>query len=157
MGYTCVMGTHRHVTLIAEERNQLEQLTRTGKSSARTQTRARILLLCDRSQGEKRTDATVAEAVMCSVCTVRNIRRKYLDSGLNAAINDKGWPGAKPIHTGETEAKLTMLACSTPPAGRAQWTLRLLADEMIRLEYVEYISHVTVGELLKKTNSSRGK
>ena len=151
------MGTHRHVTLNAEERSQLEHLIRTGKSSARSQTRARILLLCDCSQGEKRTDATVADAFMCIVCTVRNIRRKYLDSSLKAAINDKGWPGATPIHTGETDAKLTMLACSTPPAERARWTLRLLADEMIRLEYVEYISHVTVGELLKKTNSSRGK
>lgn len=157
MGYTCAMGTHRHVTLIAEERNQLEQLTRTGKSSARTQTRVRILLLCDRSQGEERTDAAVAEAVMCSVSTVRNIRRKYLDEGLDTAIKDKGWPGATPIHTGETEAKLTMLACSTPPAGHAKWTLRLLANEMIRLEYVEYISHVKVGKVLKKTNSSRGK
>lgn len=151
------MGTHRHVVLIAEERNQLEQLIRTGQSAARTQTRVRILLLCDRSQGEKRMDAAVAGAVMCSVTTVCNIRRKYLDSGLDAAINDKGWPGATPIHTGETEAQLTMLACSTPPEGRARWTLRLLADHMIELGYVEYISHVTVGELLKKTTSSRGK
>ncbi len=94
---------------------------------------------------------------MCSVSTVRNIRRKYLDEGLAAAIKDKGWPGAPPKFTGETEAQLTMLACSTPPAGYAKWTLRLLAEEMIKLEYVETISHVKVGELLKKTSSSRGK
>jgi hypothetical protein len=151
------MGTHRHVTLIAEERSQLEQLVRTGQSAARTQTRARILLLCDRSQGEKRMDTAVAEAALCSVTTVRNIRRKYLDDGLNAAIKDKGWPGAPPKFTGETEAQLTMLACSTPPAGHAQWTLRLLANQLIELGYVDYISHVTVGELLKKTSSSRGR
>lgn len=94
---------------------------------------------------------------MCSITTVRNIRRKYLDSGLEVAVHDKGWPGATPIFTGEVEAKLTMLACSAPPEGHARWTLRLLANQMIVLGYVETISHVTVRELLKKTNSSPGR
>ncbi len=91
---------------------------------------------------------------MCSVSTVRNIRRKYLDEGLDAAITDKGWPDAPPKFTGEIEAQLIMLACSTPPEGYAKWTLRLLADEMIKLEYVETISHVKVGELLKKRSQA---
>lgn len=151
------MSTHRYVTLTDKERDLLNGLTRTGSAPARTQTRARILLLCDRSQGEKRTDAVVAAAIMCSISTVGNIRRKCCDSGLATAIYDKGWPGAAPRFTGEVEAQLTVLACSTPPAGSARWTLRLLANQMIELGCVEYISHVTVRELLKKTNSSRGR
>lgn len=150
------MGTHTHIELTKEQRTELEQLIRTGDAPARTNTRARILLLSDRSEGQKRTDQEVASAVMCSQSTVGNIRRRFLTQGLQAALYDKGWPGAKPKFTGEIEAKLTMLACSKPPEGAAHWTLRLLADQMIELGYVEYISHVTVRELLKKTNSSPG-
>jgi hypothetical protein len=87
---------------------------------------------------------------------VINVRRRFLSGGLQAALYDKGWPGAPPKFTGEVEAKLTMLACSDPPEGAARWTLRLLADKMVELGYVDSISHVTVGEMLKKTKSSRG-
>jgi transposase len=131
-------------------------LIRTGDAPARTNTRARILLLSDRSQGQKRTDQEVADAALCSKSTVINIRRRFLSGGLPAALYDKGWPGATPKFTGEVEAKLTMLACSDTPDGAARWTLRLLAERMIELGYVDYISHVTVRALLKKTNSSLG-
>jgi transposase len=131
-------------------------LIRTGDAPARTNTRARILLLSDRSQGQKRRDQEVADAVMCSLSTVINVRRRFLASGMQSALYDKGWPGAKPKFTGEVEAQLTMLACSEAPDGAARWTLRLLAQRMIELGYVDYISHVTVRELLKKTNSSLG-
>jgi hypothetical protein len=77
------------------------------------------------------------------------VRRRFLSGGLQAALYDKGRPGAPPKFTGEVEARLTMLACSEPPEGAARWTLRLLADKMVELGYVESISHVTVGELLK--------
>jgi len=150
------MGKHTHIELTEEQRAELEQLIRTGNAPARTNTRARILLLSDRSQGQKRTDQEVADAVLCSKSTVANVRRRFLSGGLSSALYDKGWPGAKPKFDGEVEAKLTMLACSDPPEGAARWTLRLLADRMIELGYVDYISHVTVGELLKKTHSSRG-
>jgi hypothetical protein len=85
------------------------------------------------------------------------MRRRYNAGGLPLALNDKGWPGAVPKLTGEVEAKLTMLACSEPPAGHARWTLRLLADQMVELGYIDEVSHVTVREWLKKTNSSLGK
>jgi len=150
------MGKHTHIELTKEQREKLEQLIHTGNAPARTQTRARILLLSDRSQGQQRTDQAVAEAVLCSKSTVINVRRRLLSGGLAQALYDKGWPGATPKFTGEIEAQLTVLACSEPPEGAARWTLRLLAERMIELEYVDYISHVTVGELLKKTNSSRG-
>ena len=150
------MGKHTHIELTEEQRTELEQLIRTGDAPARTNTRARILLLSDRSQGQKRTDQEVADAALCSKSTVINIRRRFLSGGLPAALYDKGWPGATPKFTGEVEAKLTMLACSDTPDGAARWTLRLLAERMIELGYVDYISHVTVRELLKKTHSSLG-
>ena len=93
---------------------------------------------------------------MCYKRTVGNVRRRFHEGGLQAALYDKPRPGAEPKFTGEVEAQLTVLACSDPPEGRARWTLRLLASQMIELGYVDYISHVTVRELLKKTNSSLG-
>lgn len=144
------MGTHRDIELTEEQRTEREQLIRTGDAPARTHTRARILLLSDRSQGQKRTDQEVADAVLCSKSTVVNVRRRFLSGGLASALYDKGWPGAKPKFTGDVEATLTMLACSDPPEGAARWTLRLLADKMVELGYVDSISHVTVREILKK-------
>ena len=95
------MGKHRQIELNADERAELEHLIHTGNAAARKQTRARILLLSDRSQGQKRTDQEVATAVMCSKSTVGNIRQRYVEGGLARALNDKGWPGAKPKLTGE--------------------------------------------------------
>ena len=83
---------------------------------------------------------------------MRNVRRRFLSGGLQAALSDKGWPGASPKFTGEVEAKLVMFACSEPPEGAARWTLRLLADKMVELHSVDSMSHVTVGEILKKRN-----
>lgn len=150
------MGKHHYIQLSQAERAKLEKMIRTGREGARKQTRARILLLSDRSQGDKRTGQEVAEAALCSVSTVRRICRLYFDGGLALALNDKGWPGAKPKLTGDLEAKLTMLACSEAPAGHARWTLRLLANELVELGYVDEVSHVTVREWLKKTNLSLG-
>jgi hypothetical protein len=150
------MGKHEHIYLEEEERILLMQLIHSGESPARVQTRARILFLLDRSQGDKRTLKRVAEGAICSVSTVRNIKRNYLTGGVEAALYEKQRPGAEPKFTGDVEAKLTMLACSEPPAGHARWSLRLLADQMIALDYVEEISHVTVGKILKKTNCSLG-
>jgi hypothetical protein len=150
------MGKHHYIELSQDERAELEKEIRTGRKAARKQTRARILLLSDRSQGQKRTGQEVAEAALCSVSTVRRICGLYFDGGLPLALNDKRWPGAKPKLTGELEAKLTVLACSQPPPGHARWTLRLLANEMVELGYVQEISHVTVREWLKKTNLSLG-
>lgn len=144
------MGKHRYVQLDYGERAELEQLIRTGQSAARKQTRARILLLSDRSQGEERTGQAVADAVLCSVSTVRRICGLYFAGGLPLALNDKGWPGAKPKLTGEIEAHLTVLACSDPPPGQARWTLRLLANQMVELGNVDEVSHVTIREWLKK-------
>jgi len=150
------MGKHRHINLDKEERILLNQLIRKGESGARVQTRARILLLSDRSQGRKRTLAEVADSALCGVGTVGNVKRNYFAGGVEAALYEKPRPGAEPKFTGEVEAQLTMLACSKPPAGHASWSLRLLANRMVELEYVDDISHVTVGKILKKTNCIPG-
>lgn len=150
------MSKHRYIHLDEEERILLEGLIRGGDSPARVQTRARILLLSDRNQGRKRTLAEVADSVLCSIGTVRNVKINYFEGGVEAALYEKPRPGVAPTFTGEDEAKLTMLACSDPPAGHASWSLRLLANEMVELGYVESISHVTVGTMLKKTNCSLG-
>lgn len=151
------MGKHIAVELTAEQRTELEQLIHRGDAPARTNSRARILLLSDRSGDQKRTDQAVADVVMCSKSTVLNVRHRFLAGGLAAALYDKGWPGAEPKLTGALEAQLTLLACSEPPAGQARWSLRLLAKQLVALGYIAEVSHVTVREWLKKTPSSRGK
>jgi transposase len=155
MCHTCRMA--KHLTLTEKERTELLQLIKSGKHQSRVLGRARILLLLDRGQGEKRTLAQVAEAMLVSPATVSNIKRRYLTDGLDAGLYERPRPGAAPKITGEVEAHLIVLACSDPPSGRARWTLRLLADKLVELELVETISHVAVGEALKKTRSNLGK
>ncbi|WP_293086722.1 helix-turn-helix domain-containing protein [Moorena sp. SIO4A1] len=150
------MGKHQYIFLDEEERILLTELIRANETSARVQTRARVLLLSDRSQGQKRTLTQIGDGVICSMTTVRNIKRNYLSGGLEAALYEKPRPGAEPTFTGDIEAQLVMLACSDPPTGHARWSLRLLADRLIELDVVETISHVTVGSLLKKTNCNLG-
>ena len=147
----------KNITLTKKERTELSQLIKSGKHSARVLGRARILLLLDRSQGEKRKLQEIADAMLASIGTVSNIKRRYLAGGLEQGLYDRPRPGAKPKINGEVEAHLIALVCSNPPEGRERWTLRLLADKLVELELVETISHVAVGDALKKTNSSLGR
>lgn len=151
------MATRYVVKLSEKERAHLEGLLRRGAAPARVQTRARVLLLSDRSRGEGRTDAQVAAAVLTSVMTTKRTRWRFLQEGLEAALAEKPRPGRAPKITGEIEAQLTVLACSQPPEGHAHWTLRLLAGRLVELGYVESISHVAVGNRLKKTKSNLGR
>jgi hypothetical protein len=93
-GILCDMGKHTHIELTSEERTELEKLIRTGNAPARTHTRARILLLSDRSQGQKRTDQEVADAVLCCKNTVRNVRRRFLSGWTKAGrVRHQSSPG----------------------------------------------------------------
>ena len=92
----------------------------------------------------------VVDAVMVSWGTVANVKRRYFGGGIDRALYDLPRPGAKPKVDGEVEPQLIALVCSDPPEGRTRWTLCLLADQLVALEVVDYISHVTVGEVLKK-------
>jgi len=116
-----------------------------------------MLLLSDRSTNKKRKDAEVADAVMVCVATLRRIRKEFVLGGLESALYDKPRPGAQPKITGDIEARITAIACSQPPEGHTRWTLRLLADRAVELGYLDSISHVAIGERLKKTISSPGK
>lgn len=146
----------KHIHLKPYERIELEQLIKSGKQSARVISRARVLLLLDRSQGQARKISDVADAVMVTGSTVCQIKRRYFEQELS--LQDKPRPG-RPITkmTGEVEAHLIALTCSQPPKGHDRWTLRLLADRLVALEIVGSISHVAVGETLKKMNLSLGK
>ena len=135
--------------LTDEQRDHLQTLTHSGSAPARTQTRARVLLLTDRSQGTRRTDAQVAEAALCSPGTVGNVRRRFATGGLEAALKDRPLPGKAPKITGDIEAHLVTLACSDPTDAEARWTLRLLADRVVELGLLDSLSHVTVGTRLK--------
>lgn len=150
------MPTKYHVTLTEAERQELESLIRSGESSARTQRRARILLLTDENQKKKIGTEEIASVLMCSLPTITAIRKKFVEGGLDNALSDKPRPGAIPKITGEIEAQLTLLACSAPPAGKARWTLQLLADKLVELKLVDSISDVAVMKRLKKMSLSLG-
>lgn len=151
------MSKHIPLYLTPEQRSELEHLIKSGNAPARVQTRARILLLTDRSQNDFRTDAQVAAVLLCAPGTVLSIRHRFLQEGLHTALFDKPRPGAQPKITGDIEAQITVLACSDPPEGNARWTVRLLRERVMELGLLDSISVPTIWERLKKTRSNPGK
>ena len=152
------MSKHHTIDLTDDQRMTLNTLIRSGSAPARTHTRARILLLLDRDQAEPWTDEAIAAALRCHRHTVGNVRHRFMTAGLQAALYHKPLPPRAPKKlTGEVEAHLIALACSAPPEGQQRWTLRLLAERLVELRLVDSISHVAVGERLKKTTSNRGR
>jgi transposase len=155
---TTMANKRYRVTLTAEERAELTALVEKGKAAARTLTHARILLKADQSEGAPGwTDAAIVTALDVSLSTVSRVREAFVEAGLETALRRR--PASKPRSRkldGVQEAHLIALACSKAPAGHARWSLRLLADRMVRLEYVDAVSHETVRQTLKKTNSSPG-
>ncbi len=139
------------VELSTDERRSLKTLLRRGTSAARVQTRARVLDLLHRGQHP----TSIAATLNLSLPTVFNIKRRYLEEGLDSALQDKPRIGTPRRIASEARAKITALACSEAPEGHARWTLRLLADRAVRLGFVDSISHNAVKEVLKKTGSSR--
>jgi transposase len=146
-----------HVTLTEEERTRLEALTRAGRLAARTLTHAWILLKADEGPGAPAwADSQIRDAFAASWSTIARVRRAFVEEGLDAALYPKRPPPRLPTKLdGANEAHLVALVCSTPPAGRERWTLRLLAERFVTLEG-EHISYETVRRALKKTNSNRG-
>ena len=140
------------VQLSNEERERLTQLVRSGTSSARTVTRARILLKID----EGWTAPQVASALDASEGTVFRIKRRYAEAGLDGVLRDRVQANRFRKLDQKGEAHLIALACSDAPEGRDHWTLQLLADRMVELGVVESLSYETVRLKLKKTSSSRG-
>lgn len=151
------MSNHIPLYLKPEQRAELEAGIKSGDAPARVQTRARILLLTDRSTGVWRTDEEIADTLLCSRATVANVRHRCQKEGWQSALQEKPRPGRTPKITGDIEAQIALIACSDPPEGQARWTMRLLASRVIELGLLDQIDHTTIWERLKKTRSSPGK
>jgi putative transposase len=139
------------VDLSADERETLLQLIKRGKHSSRKVTRARILLLA----ADGFTDEQIVTSLTTAFATVERTRKRFVEEGLGC-LNERPRRGQAPKLTGKQEAHLIAIACSTPPEGRARWTLRLLADKVVELKFADSIARETIRQVLKKTNSSRG-
>jgi len=141
------------VTLTEEERSHLRGLVSRGKSAARKLLHAQILLKADSSPGGAAwTDGEIIAAFAVSRRTVERVRERFVEEGLESALARKEQKKRRaPKVDGEAEAYLVATACSKPPAGRQRWTLRLLADRLVELEFVDTISLETVRQSLKKT------
>lgn len=148
------MRTKYVVALTDEQRYGLERVVNSGRESARKITRARILLKAD--EGEP--DEEIAQALGVGLATVGRVRKRFAEGGPDAAVERRPQPQRpqKRKLDGEAEARLITLACSDPPEGHGHWTLDLLADRMVRLNFVPAVSRDTVGRCLKKTRPSRG-
>jgi len=147
------------VTLTRDERLQLRKLIAAGKAAAKKLAHARILLKADAAPGGPCwSDSRIAKAVEVSTDTVARVRERFVEQGLEAALVRKKQdrPSRERILDGRAEAKLIALACSAAPAGRQEWTMQLLADELVELKIVDSVSDETVRRTLKKTSSSRG-
>jgi len=148
------MKKHYHVRLTSDQRQQLQQMIASGGAKARQLTHARVLLKADSAEGGPAwSDAAICEAVEVSSSTVVRIRRRFHEEGLDAALKAKEQQNRKPRQLdGEQEAHLVALVCGDAPEGYARWSLRLLADTMVALGYVDRVSHETVRQTLKKTS-----
>jgi len=138
------------VDLSEQERSRLRQLVRFGKHSARRIRWAHALLKADAGW----TDQKISEALDIGIRTVGRIRQRFVEEGMEVALgarSRKPRPYRRKLD-GEKEAHLIALACSEAPEGHTRWTLRMLADRMVELCYVDSVSHETVRRVLKKTN-----
>ena len=147
-----------HVKLTQQERQELKELTSKGKTAARKQNHARILLLCDENSADgSKKDHEIMAAPGTSRRSVERVRQRFVEEGLQSAINPKPRTNHRLKKLdGAAEAFLVATACSTVPEGRADWTLRLLADRLVECGITDSISHETVRQTLKKTNLSLG-
>jgi transposase len=137
----------------------LESMLSGGKATARSQTHARILLQADQgSAGPGWSDEQIAKALSVGRATVERVRQRFVQGGLLDALVRRPQPERpeKRKMDGELEAHLVSLACSQTEGGQKRWTMRLLADKLVQLGYVDQISHQTVWVTLKKMNSNPG-
>lgn len=140
------------VDLTTAEQAYLTGLLKHGKSSARKIARAHILL----QAAEGLSDEEIADTLRVGDSTIHRTRQRFVEEGIEPALSERRRASGRPKLEGKQEAFLVALACSTPPAGRARWTMQLLADRLVELTAVEGISDETVRRALKKTNSNPG-
>ncbi len=144
------------IELSNKDRKALLDIVAKGKAPAKAILRANILLASDRNAKQHMTVAQIANAYHTTATTVQNVRTSYANNGLEATLYRKKreTPPVPAKVTGDVEAHIIALACSEPPEGYERWTVRLIADKCVELNYVESLSHMTVSRVLKKTNLS---
>ena len=135
------------IQLSTSDRSSLTLILAKKETSAREQTRARVLDLLARAEHP----ASIAKLLKVGIATVYNIQKRFLETGFESALYDKPRSGKPPTIKPEEKARITALACSDAPSGHARWTLRLLADKAVEMGYVQAISHMEVKRILKKT------
>jgi transposase len=147
------------VKLTKSEVEELMSIINKGSHTSQTFRTAYILLNCDEGRySEKVTNEQISKVLKVGMRTVDRVKKKFIEEGFESCLDRRPTSRIYERKTdGDVEAKLVTLCCSDPPKGFAKWSLRLLADKMVELNYVESISHVTVRSMLKKTNLSLGK
>ena len=142
------------IKLTKDEVDELSAILRKGSHSTLKYRVAHILLSCDQGEhGEKVPDRMIGKVLKVSTRTIERTKKRFVEEGLEAALERRPTTREYDVKLdGDVEAKLVKLCCSEPPEGRSKWSLRLLADKMVELQYVDGISHVSVGKMLKKTN-----
>ena len=147
------------IKLTKSEVDELLAIVNKGSHTSQTFRTAYILLNCDEGKyAEKVTNEQISKVLKIGMRTIDRVKKKIIEEGFEAVLERR--PTSRVYETksdGDVEAKLVTLCCSEPPKGFAKWSLRLLADKMVELKYVESISHVTVRSILKKTNLNPGK
>ena len=147
------------VTLTEEERNLLTELTSRGKHRSQKILNALILLACDEGEHQRKRSKNeeISRVLNTSMRKIDRVKKRFVLDGIDVALHGrKGSRVYAKKADGDFEAHLVALSCSNPPEGFARWTLRLLADKVVELDYINSISHETVRRVLKKTNSSLG-
>ena len=147
------------IKLTNTEVDELQAIINKGSHTSQTFRTAYILLNCDEGDySEKVTNEQISKVLKVGMRTIDRVKKKFIEEGFESVLERR--PTRRIYETkldGDVEAKLVTLCCSEPPKGFAKWSLRLLADKMVELNYVESISHVTVRSVLKKTNLNPGK
>jgi len=151
--------TSYHVTLTEAERTELQALTHKGSHRSQLVWNGLILLNCDQGEHQpaRSTNAQISKILGVSTRKIDRVKKRFVEEGLQVALRGrKGSRGYRRKVDGEVEAQLIALSCSEPPEGFTRWSLRMLADRVVELGYIESISHETVRQVLKKTNLTRG-
>lgn len=146
------------VTLTIDERNQLKDILHKGKHTSLRFKNACILLNVDEGEhGEKLANGQIAQVLQINTKTIERIKQRFVEEGFEACIDRKAYPDVKVSKAdGEFEAHLISISCSKAPEGFSRWSLRMLAEKMVELQYAGRVSHETVRTILKKTKLSRG-
>jgi len=145
-----------NVKLTQDERKSLETLVQRGGKGYRIK-RAQILLKLDKtSENKEWTYDRIQDAYGARHSTIAALAKRFVYEGVEASLTMRGHNNHRRKVTGNVEAQICVIACSNPPEGKSSWTMQMIADELIRLEVVEYITDTTICEVMKKTKLSRG-